>query len=204
MKNRNFGDSFKNALNGIIYTVKNERNMKIHMLAAAGSLFLVFFYRLSGLEAAVICLTVAAVIACELFNTAVEAIVDIIVDVYHPKAKIIKDAAAGAVLVAALLAVLIGYFIFFQRVCGTMDIIMAAAAKMTLWNAAVLFIGAILLTVILKIFIKKSMYLYIKYPDIISALMLFAGVSISFNIISIPSLFLADTGMMDLKSTISL
>ena len=60
-------------------------------------------------------MTIALVIICELFNTAVEGIVDVIVDVYHPKAKIIKDVAAGAVLVSAFVSMLVGYFIFFDK-----------------------------------------------------------------------------------------
>jgi diacylglycerol kinase len=116
MKNRKLIDSIKNSINGIIYTIKTERNMKIHVLAAILVIILSFLYRLSNVELCIICITVGLVLVCELFNTAIETLVDIIVDVYHPKAKIIKDAAAGAVFISALISLAICYFIFFDKV----------------------------------------------------------------------------------------
>lgn len=115
MKNRNLLDSFNNAVNGIMYTVRHERNIKIHIAAAAVVLVLSLVYRLTKTEFLILCLTIGFVLVCELFNTAVEIIVDIIVDVYHPKAKVIKDIAAGAVLLSAFVSVIVGYFIFFER-----------------------------------------------------------------------------------------
>jgi len=94
--------------------------MKIHVSAAVLILTLSLFYELSNMEFLIVCLTVAAVLVCELFNTAIEALVDIAVDVYHPKAKIAKDAAAGAVLVSAVASLAVGYFIFFNRVSASL------------------------------------------------------------------------------------
>lgn len=116
MKNKNFFQSAKNASNGLLHAVRNERNMKFHVVVSAGVLLASYFFQLTRMELVVVCLTIGGVIACELFNTAIEGIVDIIVDVYHPKAKIIKDVAAGAVWLSAGVAVVIGYVIFFDRV----------------------------------------------------------------------------------------
>ena len=116
MKNRNLIDSFNNAANGIIYAVRNERNIKIHIVAAIVVLILSLFYELTRVEFLIVCITIGFVITCELFNTAIEVIVDIIVPVYHPKAKIVKDVAAGAVLVSAFVSLMVGYFIFFDRI----------------------------------------------------------------------------------------
>ncbi|MCX7746714.1 MAG: diacylglycerol kinase family protein [Clostridia bacterium] len=115
MKNRNVLESFKNAMSGIVYAVKNERNMKIHVMASVGIMLLSFLLPLSKVEWAVICLTVALVLVCELFNTAMEVMVNMLVDVYHPKVKIIKDVAAGAVFLSAMIAIGIGYLIFFDK-----------------------------------------------------------------------------------------
>ncbi len=115
MKNRGFFHSFNNAASGIIHGVKTERNMKIHIAAAVFVFAASLYFDLSATEFAVVCVTVAMVIVSELFNTAVEIVVDIIVDVYHPKARIIKDIAAGAVLVSALNSLLVAYFIFYDR-----------------------------------------------------------------------------------------
>lgn len=121
MKNKNLVESFNNAANGIIYTLKNERNIKIHVAAAAVVLLLSLVFQLSRAEFLIVCLTIGFVMVCELFNTAIEIIVDIIVDVYHPKAKMIKDIAAGAVLLSAFVSVIVGYFIFFDRMRMTVD-----------------------------------------------------------------------------------
>lgn len=95
--------------------------MKIHILAAVTILVASLLFQLSRLEFLIVCFTVGIVIICELFNTAIEVLVDIIVDIYHPKARIIKDAAAGAVLVSACIAVTVAYFIFFDRVSSVLE-----------------------------------------------------------------------------------
>ncbi|NJD01885.1 MAG: diacylglycerol kinase, partial [Ruminiclostridium sp.] len=94
MKNRNLIESFNNAINGIIYSIKAERNMKIHITAASLILLLSLFYDLTRTELLLVGLTIVMVLICELFNTAMEVLVDTIIEVFHPKAKIIKDTAA--------------------------------------------------------------------------------------------------------------
>jgi len=116
MKNKKLIDSFNNAFNGIIHAIRVERNMKIHVAAGIVIAALGIYYGLSRMEMLIVCLTIAIVLICELFNTAVETLVDMFVDRYHPKAKAAKDVAAGAVLLSAVLSLLVGYFIFFDRV----------------------------------------------------------------------------------------
>ncbi len=111
MKNRNFRDSFKTALQGIWYAIVKERNMKIHLVAAAIVLIVSAWLKVSRQELSILCLAIALVICFELINTAMEVMVDIIVDVYHPKAKIIKDVSAGAVFVSALISIAIGVLV---------------------------------------------------------------------------------------------
>ena len=116
MKNRSLIESFNNAINGIISTFRSERNMKIHIAAGVLVLGLSLFYDLTRLEFIIVCITIALVIICELFNTAIEILIDTLIGIYHPRAKAVKDTAAGAVLVSALLSVIVAYFIFFDRV----------------------------------------------------------------------------------------
>ena len=113
MKNRNFLGSFNNAMSGIIYGIRNERNIRIHIIAAIFVLVLSLFFDLTRLEILILCLTIGFVIACELFNTAIEVMVDLMVQIYHPKVKIIKDVSAGAVVVSAFVSLAVGYIIFF-------------------------------------------------------------------------------------------
>lgn len=115
MKNRNLIESFKNAFQGIWYTLVNERNMKIHIVSAIFVILIALWLKVSKIELAVLCITIALVICCELINTAVEVMVDIIVDVYHPRAKIIKDVSAGAVFISAFFSIVIGCIILLDK-----------------------------------------------------------------------------------------
>ncbi len=115
MKNHSLFSSFNNAISGIIHAIKRERNMKLHILAAILIIILSLFFRLSKVEYLFVFLAITLVVVCELFNTAIEVLVDIIVDVYHPKAKVVKDVAAGATLVAAFFAIIVAYFVFFDK-----------------------------------------------------------------------------------------
>ncbi len=116
MKNRNPIESFNNAFQGIWYTIVNERNMKIHLVIGTIVIFLSLWVRVSKIEFTILCLTIAMVICFELINTAVEVVVNIIVDVYHPKAKIIKDVSAGAVFVSAIFSIVIGLLILWDKI----------------------------------------------------------------------------------------
>ena len=116
MKNRNPIESFNNAFLGIWYTIVNERNMKIHLVIGAIVILMSLWVRVSKIEFTILCLTIAMVICFELINTAVEVVVNIIVDVYHPKAKIIKDVSAGAVFVSAIFSLVIGLLILGDKI----------------------------------------------------------------------------------------
>lgn len=115
MKNRTLLQSFKNARDGVWHVIKNERNMRIHILLAVMVIIIGFALQISRIEFAIICFTIAMVIICELINSAIEMLVDMVVDTYHPKAKIIKDVSAGAVIISAIIATIVGYFIFFDK-----------------------------------------------------------------------------------------
>lgn len=123
MKNKNILRSFKNAINGIIQTTGSERNMKIHITATVLVLLLSFLYKLTRIELLIVFFTIALVLICELFNTTIEMLIDLITEVYHPKAKIIKDTAAGAVLISAILSLIVAYVIFFDRILNTIKYI---------------------------------------------------------------------------------
>ncbi|HOA97778.1 MAG TPA: diacylglycerol kinase family protein, partial [Acetivibrio saccincola] len=89
MKNKNLSDSFNNAIKGIIYVIKSERNMKIHVAVSILVLFMSLFLDLTKLEFIVICFSIGMVMTAEIFNTAIEEIVDLITTGYHPKIRII-------------------------------------------------------------------------------------------------------------------
>ena len=105
-------NSFKYAIEGIISSFKTERNMKIHVLAMIVVIALGLFFKLNKVEWCFIIIAIASVISAELFNTAIETVVDMVSPERNPKAKLAKDIAAGAVLVVAIGAAIIGFIIF--------------------------------------------------------------------------------------------
>lgn len=115
MKNDNFFEAWGNATNGIIYSATTQRNIRIQLVLAVIVMALSLFYGLNTAEFLCLLFAVFMVIFAELINTAIETVVDLFVDVYHPKAKISKDVAAGAVVLAACNALVVGYFIFFKE-----------------------------------------------------------------------------------------
>lgn len=114
IKNDNFIEAWYNAINGIIYTATTQRNFRIQLILAVIVLALSLFYGLSTTEFLCLVFALFFVIFAEMVNTAIETVVDLFVDVYHPKAKIAKDVAAGAVVLSACNALIVGYFVFFN------------------------------------------------------------------------------------------
>ena len=107
-----FFKAFLYAGQGIAAAVKSQRNLRIHITAAVYVTAFSFFYELSGTDYVLLMLTFSSVIAAELINTAIEAAVDICSPGKSSLAKLAKDAAAGAVLVTAIFAVIIGLIMF--------------------------------------------------------------------------------------------
>lgn len=108
------GRSFRCALRGIACGIKEERNLRIHLAAAGGALGLGVIYRLPAGLWALLLLLIALVLTAELVNSAVERAVDLTCGDYHTLARDAKDIAAGAVLVTAVAAVVIGLLLFLR------------------------------------------------------------------------------------------
>ena len=109
--------SFKYAFDGIIFTIRRERNMRIHLVCMAYMYYYLGvydFFEVSATQFAIILLANALVVGGELINTAVERAVDTATSEYNEKARIAKDAAAGAVLIFAFFSVLVGVCILWQ------------------------------------------------------------------------------------------
>ncbi|SHJ80796.1 Diacylglycerol kinase [Caminicella sporogenes DSM 14501] len=109
-------ESFKYAIEGIIYTFKTQRNMRIHVVIAFLVIFFSFFLKLSKTEMILMFFTISLVIVAEMINTAIEATIDLITDKYHELAKIAKNVAAGAVLISAVNSMVVAYIIFYDKI----------------------------------------------------------------------------------------
>lgn len=109
MKPTRFIDSINCAIEGILWTVKSQRHMRVHFLAAVAVLLVALLLRVSALDFVLLAFAVTLVLFAELINTALEVVVDLVSPQFHPLAKRAKDVAAGAVLVASIGAVVMGY-----------------------------------------------------------------------------------------------
>lgn len=109
---KSFFKAFAYAWQGIAHTVKTQRNFRFHIAATVYVTAFSLFYELTVGEYVLLALTFSSVISAELMNTAIEAAVDLCSPEQHRLAKIAKDAAAGAVLVTAFFAVIVGVLLF--------------------------------------------------------------------------------------------
>lgn len=104
--------SFSFALTGIKAALLTERNMRIHFFASLVVIGCSILFSISKLEWLFVILAIGGIFSLELMNTAVERVVDLITEEYHPLAKQAKDLAAGAVFIYAIIAVVIGIMVF--------------------------------------------------------------------------------------------
>jgi len=116
MKSKSWWRSLGFAIEGVLYATKNERNLKIHIILSILVLFFALFFNLKFIEYIILTITIALVIAAELFNTAIEYIVDALIKERSDVAKRVKDVSAGAVLITAFGAVFVGYFVLFEKI----------------------------------------------------------------------------------------
>lgn len=124
-----FWSSFHYAFAGIMYAVRTQPNMRVHLVAAALVLLATLVLRIERIYIIAIVLTIVAVLALELINTAIEAVVDLLTVAHHPLAKTAKDAAAGAVLIATIGAVIVGYLTFYHGIQQSGTVVYDALAQ---------------------------------------------------------------------------
>jgi diacylglycerol kinase (ATP) len=143
-------DSFNNAFEGIIHTLRTQRNMRIHLAVAFIVLVTALVVNVTKLELIALLISITFVLIAEMINTAVEAAIDIATTSFDPMAKLAKDIAAGAVLIASVNAIAVGYLVFAGKVADRssrlLDRLRDAPAELTL--------VALVLTVIIVIATK--------------------------------------------------
>jgi diacylglycerol kinase (ATP) len=108
--------SFSYAAQGITVFFKTEANAKIHLALTCFVIIACIYFRISSVELIAISFSIAFVWVAEMFNTAIEKSMDLISLKQHPQIKIIKDIAAGAVLVSAVCASIIGFIVFLPKI----------------------------------------------------------------------------------------
>ena len=148
--------SFNHAFQGIVDSVRRERNMRIHLAVALGVLILSLFLNLSKLELVAILIAISFVLMMELVNSAIEAVVDIITDEFHQKAKAAKDLAAGAVLVAAVNALAVAYLVLADHVTNFSLQLLTAIRRSSTHLTIVAFGVVIVLVIAVKAASRKG------------------------------------------------
>ena len=103
------------AFAGIGYILRTQINSRIHLVAAGITIGLSVWLQLSRVEWMILVLAIGSVLVAEALNTAVETVVDLVQPKDHPLAKVAKDVAAGAVLIAAIMALVVGALLFVPR-----------------------------------------------------------------------------------------
>ena len=151
MKNRRLLDSFGFALNGLLYCLKTQRNMKIHLIAAFFIIIISLFAKLSRTDIMMLIFAISLVLICEMINTAIEKSIDLFTEKFHPLAKISKDVAAGAVFVASFNAVVIGYLVFFSKAITTTETVITKILKSDLHITTITILCILILVVLIKI-----------------------------------------------------
>jgi diacylglycerol kinase len=107
--------SFRYAIKGILVFIRQEHNARIHAVATFAVIIAGIVFHVSCSEAATLAVVTGGVWITEMLNTCLERMADIVHPEFHPTIKFIKDLAAGAVLVAAITAVVVALFIFIPK-----------------------------------------------------------------------------------------
>ena len=108
--------SFAYAFKGLQYAFRTQLNFKVHSISALAAVLLGYWLNIETNDWLWICLAIGLVLISELFNTALEVLVDLVSPEYHPKAGAVKDLSAAAVLITAALAIAIGLMVFLPKI----------------------------------------------------------------------------------------
>lgn len=109
-------DSFNYAFQGVIYAVRTQRNMRVHLIAAVAVLIAAVAIGVDRMEMIALIIAVAFVLIAEMVNSAVEGAIDVATTSFDPMAKLAKDMAAGAVLISTITAAAVGFLVFSERI----------------------------------------------------------------------------------------
>lgn len=153
-KRRSIISSFNYAVSGIISAIKTEKNMKIHYFIALAAITLSLFFDFTRTEFLLLLFAISLVFIAEMFNTALERVVDLVTSDYHPLARLAKDIAAGAVLIGALNSLVVGYLLFFDRLNSFTDVLFFKIKRSPIHLTFV----ALILVVILVVGLKAKFY----------------------------------------------
>ncbi len=168
------------AIEGILHAAKTQRHLRYHYITAAAVLLLSYILGVSRTEFLIIALAVIAILLAEMFNTAIEALVDMVSPEQSEKARVVKDIAAGAVLVTAFGVAVIGYIILFPYLKAAFDSGISIARHTKDEIALIAFIVVLILVIIAKAYFGKGLPLRGGMPSGHAALAFSAWVAVTY------------------------
>lgn len=160
IRNKTLWTSFNNAIKGIIYVLKTQNNMRIHFLFAFVILVSSLFLNLTKIEVLILSFAIIFVLIAEMFNSAIEIVINLITDTYHPLARMAKDIAAGAVLFASINALLVGYLIFMKFVKlyieSKFEVVLFRVQRLPEYITIICLLIVIIFVIVGKVIFKKG------------------------------------------------
>ena len=157
MQQQKIVESFNAAIEGFVYVFKSQRNMRLHFLMGLFAFLMGIVLNFSYMELIALCLTIAFVLFAEMFNTAIEYTVDLVVSQeYHPLARIVKDIGAGAVLLSAMTASIVGYILFVSRAGIRIEDNIVKIRESSWHITFIIFILILFIVVLSKLFLNKG------------------------------------------------
>lgn len=148
MKSKSLLDSFRFALDGMVHVIRTQRHMRYHLVLTMMALALTVVFGVSKIEIIALLLVIALVLTTELLNTAIEVTIDLVTDSYHPLAKVAKDVAGAAMLIATVTAATVGALIFLDHTRLRELVARGSLRHHPVYVLHVLFAGAVLLVIL--------------------------------------------------------
>ncbi|HMM48707.1 MAG TPA: diacylglycerol kinase [Miltoncostaeaceae bacterium] len=144
------------AFEGIVWALRSQRNMQIHVGAATLALLAGVLVDFSRIEMAVLVGAISMVLVAEMINTAIEATIDAVITGYHPLVKIAKDVAAGAVLVATINALAVAYFMFYEHLSSTTPDLLLGVRRSPTHLVVLVMILTVIAAIALKAYLGRG------------------------------------------------
>ena len=157
MRNQqNIFQSFNCAIEGFIYVMRTQRNMRIHFLAATCILLLSVYFNFSRIEVLLLCGAITFVLLCEMINTSIELTLDLLSDGHHPLTRIAKDVAAGAVFISSVNAILVGYVLFSKYLPFKLEASLTKIKESSWHITFIVLILVLAIVVMSKVFLNRG------------------------------------------------
>jgi len=179
MERHKLVESFKCAIEGVLYVLKTQRNMRVHFCAAAIIIVAALILNISRLELLLLCIAIFFVLLAEMLNTATELTIDLISETYHPLARLVKDIGAGAVMISSINAIVIGYLVFAHYIEKPVLIGVDSLKTMPINMTFLALLIVVVISVALKIVLHRGTPLKGGMPSVHSAVAFSAATIVS-------------------------